>query len=155
MNNLNHQKFMSIFNDLLTDKNGTKALNQMLKQGDAGDEVDKVMLNKERSLEIRLDQRNILFLKKVEEAKQKILNGTYGDCEDCGDSISPKRLQARPTAGLCISCQEDKERVDFSTINKRRDLNSKKITEENDEHILENATFNSINDIAFESVVDL
>ena len=48
--------------------------------------------------------------KKVEAAKQKIADGTYGICEDCGAEISQKRLLARPTADLCIGCQEEKEK---------------------------------------------
>ena len=105
---------------------------------------------------MRLDQRNILFLKKVEEAKQKILDGTYGECEDCGTNISQKRLLARPTASLCIECQEEKEMNEFGNFNKRRDLNNKKFNEENiDDHIMKTDHFKSVNDITFESVVDL
>ena len=106
---------------------------------------------------MRLDQRNILFLKKVNEAKQRILDGTYGVCEDCGVDISQKRLLARPMATLCIGCQEEKERSEFGTFVKRRDLTGKKLTEENhaDEHIVKERKYKSVNDIHFESVVDL
>ena len=38
------------------------------------------------------------------------MDGTYGCCEDCGDDISQKRLMARPTATLCITCKEEEER---------------------------------------------
>lgn len=156
MNNLNQQKFMSIFNDLLADKNGNNSLGKMLGNDNSGDEIDKVVAHKEKALEMRLDQRNILFLKKVEEAKQKILEGTYGECEDCGDTISQKRLMARPTAGLCINCQEDKEKSEFGNFNKRRDLSNKKFKEENlDDHIVRKDKFSSVKDISFESVVDL
>ncbi len=155
MNSLNHQKFLSIFNDMLTDRNGTSAAEQLLHMSERGDEVDQVNFQKEQNLEMRLDQRNILFLKKVEEAKQKILNGTYGVCEECDSDISTNRLQARPTATLCINCQEEKERSEFGKIGKRRDLTDKKLTEEDDGYISQNAKISSIKDIAFESVVDL
>jgi len=155
MNSLNQQKFMSIFNDMLTDRNGIKELEKVLKSNPHGDEVDQVTLQKEQALNMRLDQRNILFLKKVEEAKQKILAGTYGLCEDCTAEIPQKRLLARPTASLCIDCQEDKERSEFNKIQNRRDLTDKKLTDEGEALIInESVKFNSINEIEFESVVD-
>jgi DnaK suppressor protein len=141
---------------MLGEKNGSSQLSKLLKPSEKGDEVDKVNHHKEQSLNMRLDQRNILFLKKVEEAKQKILDGSYGECEDCGDTISQKRLLARPTAGMCIDCQEEKEKSDFGNFNKRRDLTSKKFKEESlDDHIVREDQFSSVKDIAFESVMDL
>lgn len=156
MNNQNRQKFMTIFNDMLSDRHGSKELQKVLQVNSNGDEVDKTNELKEQTLNMRLDQRNILFLKKVEQAKQKILDGTYGECEDCGDEISQKRLLARPTASLCINCQEEKERDEFNNFGKRRDLSSKKFREESfDDHIIRKEKFNSVSDITFESVVDL
>jgi DnaK suppressor protein len=156
MNKQSRQKFMTIFNDMLNDRQGNQKLEQILQLSSKGDEVDNLNTQKEQSLSVRLDQRNILFLKKVEEAKQKILDGSYGECEDCGDGISQKRLLARPTACLCINCQEEKEREEFNNFNKRRDLTSKKLKEENShDHIIRDVKFNSVSDIAFESVIDL
>lgn len=145
---------MTLFNDILSDKVGG-SLNGVIQTGDTkGDEIDLLNAQKEQALNMRLDQRNVLFLKKVAEAKQKILEGTYGDCEDCGDQIAVKRLQARPTAALCINCQEEKEKADFGNIHKRRDLNNKNIGEDNvGSHINEVESFSSVKDISFESVV--
>jgi RNA polymerase-binding protein DksA len=91
---------------------------------ESGDEVDVMTLEKDRALYQRLNGRNILFLKKVEKAQQKILDGTYGICEECDCKISTERLAARPTATLCITCQETKEKVEFNTYTKRRDLSA-------------------------------
>ena len=155
MNNQSRQKFMTLFNEMLSAKNGSSELQKVLQLDTKGDDVDIVNAQKEQSLNMRLDQRNLLFLKKVEEAKQKILEGSYGECEDCSSDISQKRLLARPTASLCIDCQEEKERSDFKNINKRRDLSNKKFKEESiDDHIVKHAKFNKVEDIAFESVVD-
>ena len=49
---------------------------------------------------------------KVQKALSKIDDGSFGVCEECGASISPKRLDARPEATLCIRCKEDQERVE-------------------------------------------
>ncbi len=156
MNKESRQKFMTLFNEMLSDRHGSAQLQKVLQLNTKGDEIDVTNAQKEQNLKMRLDQRNILFLKKVEEAKQKILEGTYGECEDCGSEISQKRLMARPTASLCIDCQEEKERSEFGNINKRRDLSSKKFNEEeSDDHIIRHTKFNKVKDIAFESVVDL
>ena len=163
MNKLNTQKFMNLFNDILTHKNGHSTSAQKLASVFAptngpikGDEVDIVTAQKETQLSERLDQRNILFLKKVEAAKQKILNGEYGLCDDCGSDISQKRLMARPTACLCIGCQEEKEREQFGSIKHRRDLSA--MTKEEyseDGHIDRKTKFSDMKTIGFESVVDL
>ncbi len=163
MNKLNTQKFMNLFNEILTDKNGSAPSAKKLETIFAptngpikGDEVDIVTAQKETQLSERLDQRNVLFLKKVEAAKQKILAGEYGLCEDCGVEISQKRLMARPTACLCIGCQEEKEREQFGSIKHRRDLSA--MTQEEyseDGHIDRKTKFSNMKTIGFESVVDL
>ena len=156
MNKQGRQQFMTIFNNILSDTNNGSFNGVLLGNESSGDEIDQLNSHKEQALNMRLDQRNVLFLKKVAEAKQKILEGTYGDCEDCGDEIAKRRLVARPTASLCITCQEEKEKEDFSNIHKRRDLTSKRLTDEGDaNHIKEIESFTSMKDIAFESVVDL
>jgi DnaK suppressor protein len=162
MNKLNTQKFMNLFNEILTDRSGnsiSKLLPEFAKKDlNQGDEIDLVNSNREELLNLRLNGRNILFLKKVEKAKQKILDGSFGICEDCGNDISQKRLMARPTATMCISCQEEKERGEHGSINHRRDLKLvKNVSESLDgEEIIpeNNLKFNHINDIKFESVVD-
>lgn len=162
MKKLNTQKFMNLFNEILSDHsvdNISKLLPEFAKKDmNQGDEIDLVNTNREELLNLRLNGRNILFLKKVEKAKQKILEGTFGLCEDCGDDISQKRLIARPTATMCITCQEEKERVEMSSINHRKDLKIVKNVSDSldgEEIVSENKLkFAHINDIKFESVVD-
>ena len=50
------------------------------------------------------------LLRKIEEALQRIRDGSYGQCADCGDEISPERLEALPFASLCMKCQQEEER---------------------------------------------
>ncbi|HZD56645.1 MAG TPA: TraR/DksA C4-type zinc finger protein [Anaerolineales bacterium] len=49
-------------------------------------------------------------LSQVEQALQRLDNGTYGQCTNCGQDIAPGRLRAMPQATLCIRCQEQLER---------------------------------------------
>ena len=48
-------------------------------------------------------------MQQVERALERLAAGSYGLCDDCGQAIPPKRLEARPTATLCISCQSQRE----------------------------------------------
>jgi DnaK suppressor protein len=153
---------MSLFNELLTDRNGN-SLNDLLpsyaKLEGQGDEVDLVNSQKEQMLNLRLNGRNMLFLKKVEKAQQKILDGTFGVCEDCGEDISQKRLIARPTATMCIGCQEEKERSENSIFKNRRDLKLiKNVSDAQDgEEIISTGPkkINNPSDIKFESVIEM
>ena len=47
----------------------------------------------------------------IKRARQKIKDGTYGQCESCGRRITKRRLKARPFATLCIKCKEREERL--------------------------------------------
>ena len=157
MNNLKSQKFLKLFNEMLSGQIQTESqlTSSLLASNGQGDLVDSLNAQKEQTLSMRLDERNLLFLKKVREAKEKILNGTFGECEECAAEISEKRLMARPTACLCINCQEEKEREDFGNFNKRRDLGNGRFNEADaDSHIAEIKTISSVKDIQFESVVD-
>lgn len=162
MNKLNTQKFMNLFEEILNSKtgmevNGLGAKAQSFDKGELKDEIDLLNAHQEERLGARLSQRNVLFLKKVEAAKAKILDGTYGTCEDCGDDISQKRLVARPTASFCIACQEAKENLEKHNINKRRDLAIGRNSEnyEDDDQMIAKRNFSNVNEIKFESVVDL
>lgn len=74
------------------------------------DEVDHASHDIEQSMRMRLRNRELLYLKKIDEALERIEDGTFGECEDCGCEIEHKRLLARPTATLCVSCKEEQER---------------------------------------------
>jgi DnaK suppressor protein len=82
---------------------------------DRFDEVDQATTDVEQSMRMRLCNRETLYLKKVEEAMQRIEEGTFGLCESCEEDIGLKRLEARPTATLCVSCKEEQERKEVHT----------------------------------------
>ena len=64
MNKLSTQKFMNLFNEILTDNKGIGATASRFNTEKKGDEIDVLNLQKEEQLESRLSERNILFLKK-------------------------------------------------------------------------------------------
>ena len=77
------------------------------------DPADRATQEEEFSLELRTRDRERKLLKKIAEALNDIDNGEYGYCKSCGAEIGIRRLEARPTATLCIECktlQEIKEK---------------------------------------------
>jgi len=108
------------FKTLLTDKRDEilKKAKQTLEQDmaldtdDLPDEMDLASSEYLQSFTFRLRGREKSFLDKIERALKKIEEGTFGVCEECGEEISVKRLEARPETTLCIRCKEDQERME-------------------------------------------
>jgi DnaK suppressor protein len=86
---------------------------------DRYDEIDQATTDVEQSMRMRLRNRESLYIKKVEEALRRIEAGEFGECESCGEDIEFRRLEARPTATLCVSCKEDQERQESFHIGGR------------------------------------
>lgn len=86
---------------------------------DRFDEVDQATTDIEQSMRMRLRNRETLYIKKVEEALKRIEAGNFGECEECGQDIELRRLEARPTATLCVSCKEEQERREIHTASGR------------------------------------
>jgi DnaK suppressor protein len=79
---------------------------------DLPDEMDLASSEYLQSFTFRLRGREKSFLDKINKALAKIDEGSFGVCEECGEDISMKRLEARPETTLCIRCKEDQERVE-------------------------------------------
>jgi len=90
-----------------------QTMNQM-SQGDGTfpDPIDRAMSESNRSIELRTRDRERKLLQKILKAIQKIKDGSYGICEECGEEISESRLRVRPEATLCIKCKEEQEKVE-------------------------------------------
>ena len=69
------------------------------------DPNDRASQESDTSLELRNRDRERKLIKKIDETIQRIDSGDYGYCESCGVEIGLKRLEARPTATLCIDCK--------------------------------------------------
>ncbi|OFZ18791.1 MAG: hypothetical protein A2X94_06230 [Bdellovibrionales bacterium GWB1_55_8] len=91
-----------------------------LQEEDLADEMDVTSSELETSMKMRLRNREALFLKKIDQALDKIREGSFGTCDDCGDDIDLRRLEARPTATLCVSCKEGQERSEHAHIDGRK-----------------------------------
>jgi len=69
------------------------------------DPNDRATQESEFTMELRTRDRERKLIKKIDESLEKIDNGEYGFCEECGIEIGVRRLEARPTATLCIDCK--------------------------------------------------
>lgn len=74
------------------------------------DITDRATSETERALELRARDRQRKLIAKIEAALERIEDGTYGYCEETGEPISLKRLDARPIATLSVEAQERHER---------------------------------------------
>jgi DnaK suppressor protein len=106
-------KLEDISKNILT--GADKTISEMTDHSDNyPDPTDRAAAESDRSFELRLRDRERKLLGKIREALDRIDNGTYGTCEECGDEIAAARLEARPVTTYCIDCktrQEQEERA--------------------------------------------
>lgn len=77
------------------------------------DPADRATQEEEFSLELRTRDRERKLIRKIDSTLERIKNDDYGFCDQCGVEIGVRRLEARPTANLCVDCKtldEIKER---------------------------------------------
>ena len=69
------------------------------------DPLDRATQEEEFALELRARDRERKLIKKIDKTLAKLDNDDYGYCDHCGSEIGIKRLEARPTADLCVDCK--------------------------------------------------
>jgi len=112
-----NKKDLKRFKDLLVEErrsliakaNKTLAEDAVLDVNELPDEIDQASAEYQQSFTFRLRDREKYYLSKIDKALQKIEAGEFGMCEECGEEISIKRLEARPVTTLCIRCKEEQE----------------------------------------------
>lgn len=73
---------------------------------------DRASLEIEAELELKTRNRYFKLINKIEQALRRIESGEYGYCEETGEPIGVRRLEARPVATLCIEAQERHEKME-------------------------------------------
>ena len=96
-------------NEILTDSDRTKE-HLRDERAPTADLNDRATQEEEFSLELRTRDRERKLLHKIDRALDRIARKDFGWCEKCGEEIGIRRLEARPTAELCIDCKEIAER---------------------------------------------
>ena len=78
------------------------------------DPADRATAESDRAFTLRIRDRERRLIRKIQSALQRMADGTYGICDECGEDISIARLKARPVTRLCINCkarQEEEEHL--------------------------------------------
>ena len=103
------QKLVSWKNDLL--KESSQTLSNLQNENEAKPDItDRASEEIDRSFELRTRDRERKLINKIDAALQRIEDGSYGYCDETGDPISIKRLEARPVATLSLEAQEMHEK---------------------------------------------
>lgn len=87
-----------------------------LQKDDLSDVLDEASANQQASQTLRFRNRELFYLKKVNQSLEKFDDHSYGMCEECDEPIAYERLRARPTANLCIHCKEESEMIEKNSI---------------------------------------
>ena len=95
---------------LIESAKATLSTEMVVSQDDRFDEVDQASSEYMQAFSFRLRGRERYLIAKIDMALKKIESGVFGDCEECEEPISAKRLEARPEAPLCIQCKEAQEK---------------------------------------------
>ncbi|MBT7609854.1 MAG: hypothetical protein HN576_08860 [Bacteriovoracaceae bacterium] len=85
-----------------------------LNKDELADPVDEAAVNIQASQALRFRNREVMYLKKINKTLDKIDHEDFGCCNDCGCAIGFERLNARPTADMCITCKEESEMMEKS-----------------------------------------
>ena len=96
--------------DLVKTNNEALYNSSMDDNSTSADIVDQASSYTEKNVEMRAINRQIKLISKIDSALKRIIDGTYGFCEDTGEPIGLKRLMARPVATLSIAAQEKHEK---------------------------------------------
>ena len=105
------QKLVSWKKNLL--KESSQTLNNLQNENEAKPDItDRASEEIDRSFELRTRDRERKLINKIDAALQRIEDGSYGYCDETGDPISIKRLEARPVATLSLEAQEMHEKAE-------------------------------------------
>ena len=88
---------------------------------------------RERQFSILLCDRDREKLKQIDEALERIEDGTYGICEECGSKISAKRLKIMPFARYCVPCKDKIEKNAKHRINQKETFRYRSILKNTEE----------------------
>jgi len=109
-------KKLEFFRNLLQDRldallgEARATMNELIEGEEPfADPADRATAESDRAFQLRIRDRERKLIAKIQEALDRIEEGTYGICETCGDEIDERRLRARPVTTQCIDCKSEAE----------------------------------------------
>lgn len=104
--------FQKLLSSMLEEalQKGDSTLEELTDSNEAfADPADRATAESDRSFTLRIRDRERRLIRKIRGALQRIEDGSYGVCEECGEDIGVPRLKARPVTKLCINCKSKQE----------------------------------------------
>jgi len=107
----NIELFRSLLNERMQElrSEAGKTVEDMDDDENFPDPTDRASMESNRNSVLRIRDRERKLIFKIQEALQRLDDGAYGICEQCGEGIGIERLKARPVTTLCIRCKSDQE----------------------------------------------
>lgn len=106
------EHFRVLLNNMLEDalKQGEMTLEDMTDNNEIfADPADRATMESDRAFTLRIRDRERKLIKKIRAALQRMEDGVFGVCDECGEDIGVARLNARPVTKLCINCKSRQE----------------------------------------------
>ena len=119
-----HEMLLQMKAEILEQTQSKDADDFVIADQELSDEMDLASSEGARTLNCKIYDRSIRLLHKIEDALVRIEEGEFGLCEECGEEIGIRRLQARPVATRCIECKEEQERQEKCYSKPTRDHES-------------------------------
>jgi len=104
------QMLLNMRKKLLSEISQARLPETLVPSSDIGDLVDQAGDERDRELSLLLTSREKEKLQAIDEALEKLAEGTYGICEECGEKIGAGRLKVMPLAKSCVNCQQKLEK---------------------------------------------
>ena len=92
---------------VLLDQLASLKVDRNIEAIEKGDEIDLATDEISRELDARITMRQYKQIKEIYDALERLKQGEYGICEECGDPIPEQRLRLFPAAKFCVRCQEE------------------------------------------------
>jgi DnaK suppressor protein len=88
-----------------------QAMNALGDTSQMADEVDVIQINEDREMSFATRSLLVERANRLAEALERLRDGEYGVCQECGETIAPARLKAMPEVITCVRCQDRLERM--------------------------------------------
>ncbi|HII3850780.1 TPA: RNA polymerase-binding protein DksA [Pasteurella multocida] len=102
---LHFKKILQAWRDQIVEEATRTVAHMQDEASNFPDPADRATQEEEFSSELRIRDRERKLLEKIENTLKKLETGDFGYCDSCGIEIGIRRLEARPTADLCIDCK--------------------------------------------------
>lgn len=88
-----------------------QTMNALADTSQLADEVDVIQINEDREMSFATRSLLVERANRLAEALERLRDGEYGVCQECGEAIAPARLKAMPEVMTCVRCQDRLERM--------------------------------------------